>query len=92
MEYCKSVPTLMFTISHLSTHGGTNFPDPQLYKSVVGFLQYVCIERPDLSYSVNKVCQFMQTLKEVHWSAVKRIIRYLKGTITPGLFLRKSTS
>jgi len=33
--------------------------DPLLYHSIVRALQYVTITRPDLSYSVNKVCQFM---------------------------------
>jgi hypothetical protein len=34
-----------------------------------------------MSYSVNKVCQFMAHPLESHWTAVKRILRYLKGTL-----------
>ena len=58
-------------------------------KSIVGALQYVTITRPELAYSVNKVCQYMQTPSESHWKVVKRILRYLKGTLHHGLHLRK---
>ena len=58
-----------------------------MYRSVVGALQYATITRPDIAYSVNKVCQFMSHPLESHWVAVKRILRYLKGTINFGLHL-----
>ena len=66
-------------------------PNPQFYRSIVGALQYVTITRPELSYSVNKVCQFMHKPLEAHWQAVKRILRYLSGTLDYGLHLTKST-
>ncbi|XP_019068193.1 uncharacterized mitochondrial protein AtMg00810-like [Solanum lycopersicum] len=62
--------------------------DAHLYRSVVGALQYITITRPEISYAVNRVCQFMQSPTIAHWSAVKRILRYLKGLIHDGLFLR----
>ena len=40
--------------------------DAQLYKSIVRALQYVIVTRPELAYSVNKVCQFMQKLTNEH--------------------------
>jgi len=57
------------------------FSDPSLYKSVVSDLQYTTITRPELSYAVNKICQFMANTMDFHWTAVKRILRYLKGSI-----------
>ncbi|MCI16776.1 retrovirus-related pol polyprotein from transposon TNT 1-94 [Trifolium medium] len=42
-------------------------------------LQYGTITCPDISFSVNKVCQFMAQTTEAHWQTVKRILRYLKG-------------
>lgn len=90
MMDCKPVPTPMVSSSQLSAYDGTEFSDPQLDRSVVGALQYACITRPDLSFCVNKVCQFMHHSLESHWSAVKRILRYLKGTSTIGLTLSKS--
>nr|KAJ0191944.1 hypothetical protein LSAT_V11C800425760 [Lactuca sativa] len=61
---------------------GDPFSDPKLYRQVVGSLQYATITRPDIAYSVNRVCQFMHSPTNRHWQAVKRILRYLKGTIT----------
>ncbi|CAM8989726.1 unnamed protein product [Rhodiola kirilowii] len=69
---------------------GTPLADPTLYRSVVGALQYVTITRPEISYAVNRVCQFMHNPTESHWCAVKRILRYLKGTISSGLTLQKA--
>jgi len=63
------------------------FSDPTLYRSVVGALQYLTITRPEISYSVNKVCQFMANPLDSHWIAAKQISRYLKGTMLHGLHL-----
>ncbi|CAM8975689.1 unnamed protein product [Rhodiola kirilowii] len=70
---------------------GDPLHDPHLYCSVVGALQYVTITRPALSYAVNRVCQFMHAPTETHWPAIKRILRYLKGSINSGLVLRPCT-
>jgi histone deacetylase 1/2 len=48
------------------------------------------LTRPDISFAVNKVCQFLSQPTEVHWEAVKRILRYVKGTLQTGLQIRKS--
>ncbi|MCI21526.1 retrovirus-related pol polyprotein from transposon TNT 1-94 [Trifolium medium] len=64
-----------------------NMNDATLYRSVVGSLQYATISRPKISFAVNKVCQFMSAPLESHWVAVKRILRYLKGTSHLGLKL-----
>ncbi|CAM8947837.1 unnamed protein product [Rhodiola kirilowii] len=65
--------------------------DPTLYRSIVGALQYVTITRPEISYVVNRVCQFMHSPTETHWAAVKCILRYLKGTLSSGLTLHQAT-
>jgi histone deacetylase 1/2 len=75
----------MMSSCKLSKTGSDNVTDATLYRSVVGSLQYATITRPEISFAVNKVCQFMSAPLESHWSAVKRILRYLKGTITGGL-------
>jgi histone deacetylase 1/2 len=81
------VNTPMQSTCKLSKTGSPALSDPFMYRSVVGALQYATITRPELSYSVNKVCQFMSHPLEAHWTAVKRILRYLKGTIQHGLLL-----
>lgn len=62
--------------------------DPTEYRSIVGALQYVTLTRPDIAFAVNQVCQFLQQPTDEHLTAVKRILRFLKGTITYGLFLQ----
>ncbi|KAL5548372.1 hypothetical protein UlMin_003603 [Ulmus minor] len=69
----------------LSLYDSDPFPDEALYRSTVGALQYILFTRPDIAFSVNKVCQFMHKPTEVHWQAVKRILRYLAGTINHGI-------
>ena len=60
------------------------------YRCIVAGLQYLTITRPDISFAVNKVCQFLSQPTEVHWEAVKHILRYVKGTLDTGLRNRKS--
>nr|KYP63465.1 hypothetical protein KK1_018041 [Cajanus cajan] len=76
----------------LSKTGYEKFLDVSLYKRVVGALQYATITRPEISFSVNKVCQFMSNPLEQHWSIIKRIFRYLKGTVFLGLHLQPAPS
>jgi hypothetical protein len=74
----------------LSKTYGTSLSNPFLYRTIVGALQYATITRPDLAFSVNKASQFISTPIDVHWQAVKRILRYVKGTLHHGLLLRHS--
>ncbi|XP_035551019.1 uncharacterized mitochondrial protein AtMg00810-like [Juglans regia] len=69
-----------------------DFEDDTLYRSIVGGLQYLSVTRPNISYSVNKVFQFMHSPKAPHWSALKRILRYLKATINDGMFFASKSS
>ncbi|GKC02061.1 retrovirus-related pol polyprotein from transposon TNT 1-94 [Tanacetum coccineum] len=73
------VSSLMVTSSSLSVDDSTAFSNPVKYQQVVDSLQYVTLSRPDIAFAVNKVCQYMHALTENHWSAVKRILRYLHG-------------
>jgi histone deacetylase 1/2 len=66
--------------------------DATRYKSIVGALQYLTITRPDLAFAVNKVCQYLHSPTTEHWTAVKRILRYVRGTSNVGLKIMKSPS
>ncbi|KAL4577991.1 hypothetical protein LXL04_014106 [Taraxacum kok-saghyz] len=68
------------------------FSNPKLYRQVVGSLQYATITRPDIAYAVNRVCQYMHSPTIQHWQAVKRILRYLKGTIQHCLHFSPTTA
>jgi hypothetical protein len=66
--------------------------DSTRYRSIVGALQYITLTRPDIAFSVNKVCNFLHAPTTVHWISMKRILRYLQGTTSLGLRLSKSSS
>jgi histone deacetylase 1/2 len=91
MENCKPIGSPMMSSCKLSKIGSDTMTDPTLYRSTVGALQYATLTRPDIAFSVNKVCQFMSQPLESHWKAVKRILRYLKGTLHHGLLLNPAT-
>jgi histone deacetylase 1/2 len=78
----------------LSREGGDllSSDDATRYRSVVGALQYFTLTRPDLAFAVNKVCQYLHSPTTAHWTAVKRILRYVKGTSDVGLRIMKSSS
>ena len=94
MKNCKSIDTPLSTSEKLSIESGNKLgtEDSSRYRSMVGALQYLTLTRPDLSFAVNKVCQFLHAPTTVHWSAVKRILRYVRGTCDTGLKIRRSKS
>jgi hypothetical protein len=55
-------------------------------------LQYLTFTRPDIAYAVQQVCLHMHDPWESHLTAMKRILRYLRGTPDYGLLLRRSRS
>ncbi|KAK1661389.1 hypothetical protein QYE76_049548 [Lolium multiflorum] len=79
MLKCAPVTTPMASSERLcSSDGDALSPEEATqYRSIVGGLQYLTVTRPDLSFVVNKVCQFLHEPRTPHWSAVKRILRYL---------------
>ncbi|XP_043700193.1 uncharacterized mitochondrial protein AtMg00810-like [Telopea speciosissima] len=91
MEAAKPMPTPCST-TNLTKNNGDLFPDPTLYRSIVGALHYLTLTRPDIAYSVNKVCQFMHSPTTEHWAAVKCLLRYIKDTLDHGIHLRVSQS
>lgn len=80
MTNSKPISTPADTSTPLQKDGEPFF-DSKLYRQVVGSLQYATITRPDIAYAVNRVCQYMHSPKTQHWKAVKRILRYLNGTL-----------
>ncbi|RVW93124.1 Retrovirus-related Pol polyprotein from transposon RE1 [Vitis vinifera] len=92
METSKPAPTPGRLGRTLSQSDGVSLSDPSEYRRTVGALQYVTLTRPDIAFAVNKACQFMAKPSDVHWMAVKRILRYLKGTIHLGLHFQPAAS
>nr|GFB93272.1 ribonuclease H-like domain-containing protein [Tanacetum cinerariifolium] len=72
--------------------GGTSVVDPTVYWSLAGSLQYLTFTRPDIMYAMQQVCLYMHDLREPYFSARKRILRYVQGTLDYGLQLFSSTT
>lgn len=89
MLEASSIATLMAT-SYTKNPKDEENVDSTQYRSIVGSLQYLTLTRPDIPYSVNKVCQHMQEPKMKILSEVKRILRYILNTefIIALLFLK----
>lgn len=82
---CKFVATPMDAHTHL-TKAPDNYKAPEdfrlRYQSAVGSLTYAMLgTRPDLAFAVLVVSRYSSNPTEAHWSAVKRIFRYIKGTL-----------
>ncbi|XP_071714043.1 uncharacterized mitochondrial protein AtMg00810-like [Rutidosis leptorrhynchoides] len=91
MTGCHPSRTHVETSSKLSS-SGPPVADPTLYRSLAGALQYLTFTRPDIAYGVQQICLFMHDPREQHFSALKRIIRYIQGTLDHGLQLFSSST
>nr|GEX76253.1 ribonuclease H-like domain-containing protein [Tanacetum cinerariifolium]GEX76257.1 ribonuclease H-like domain-containing protein [Tanacetum cinerariifolium]GEX76562.1 ribonuclease H-like domain-containing protein [Tanacetum cinerariifolium] len=91
MLKCNSCRTPVDTEKKLGPEG-SSVTDPTLYRSLAGVLQYLTFTRPDLSYAVQQLCLYMHDPREPHLNALKRVLRYLRGTIDLGLQLFWSTT
>ncbi|GJU54162.1 ribonuclease H-like domain-containing protein [Tanacetum coccineum] len=70
---------------------GVLVQDPTMYRSLAGGLQYLNrFTRLDLCYAVQQICLYMHDPREPHLVALKRILRYVQGTLDLGLHLYAS--
>lgn len=74
----------------LSPTIGTPLLDPTPYRKLVGKLNFLTNSRPDLSFTVQHLCQFMQAPTDSHWQAAIHVLQYLLGTTDLGLLLNNS--
>ena len=88
MSDCNPMPTpLPVTIED---HPSDLFEEPSYYRSLAGKLQYLTITRPDIQYAVNRVCQRMHQPTVADFGLLKRVLRYIKGTLHLGLHINKN--
>ena len=92
MLNCKPATTPIDTKAKISALEGAPAPDAAFYRSIVGTLQYLTLTRPDLQYAVQQVCLHMHAPRDSHWALVRRILRYIRGTMSLGLTLTASAS
>ncbi|XP_070027197.1 uncharacterized mitochondrial protein AtMg00810-like isoform X2 [Nicotiana sylvestris] len=88
MEESKEINTPIATATKLDIDEPGSSVDQKLYRGMIGSLLYLSASRPDIVFSVGLCARFQANPKESHLTAVKRILRYLKGFLVD----RKSTS
>ena len=90
MENCKPIstpcPLTCLVVSYKT------IDDSHLYRRILGALQYLNFTRPDISYVVNQGCRSMHSPQPTDWVRLKHLLRYLKGTITHGLYFNHLSS
>lgn len=91
MVDCKPMSTPLEAKTKTSSNE-TLMKDPSYYRGLVGALQYLTFTRPDISFSVNYVSQFMYALTMTHLKMIRRILRYVKGIIEMGLHFSSHTT
>ena len=77
---------------HLCAPNGEPLDNPTHYRHIVGSLVYLGVTRPDISYSVHILSQFVSAPTQLHYSHLLRVLRYLRGTMSRRLFFPCSSS
>jgi hypothetical protein len=95
MENCNPAPTpiveRLCTVAEPPSQDEATAMAATPFREIVGGLLYLTnCSRPDLSFAVNQLCRHMSNPRAVHWSAAKRVLRYLKGTTNLGLEFRRT--
>ena len=81
MTNCKNLSTPMEKWLKLSAKFDSERVNESVYKQLVGSLVYLTTTKPNLSFVVSFISRFMSTPKVKHWTAAKKVLRYVKGTL-----------
>ena len=92
LQDSSSLDTLMEVNVKYRSEKGDLLSHPTMFLQLVGSLNYLAIIRPDISFVVQQVSQFMQTPHHLHLANVRRIIRYLRGSSSRRLFFSTGSS
>src|SRR4051812_14437882 len=92
MLNCKLTATPLETKAKLSAMDGYPASDAPIYRSIVGALQYLTLTRSKMQYVVQHVCLHMHAPRDVHWTALKRILWFIGGSMDLCLTLHASTA
>lgn len=76
----------MYNTNRFKTHDAPLLENPSEYRRIMGKLLYLTVTRPNISYTVQIISQYMSCPNEFHMSAVHRLLRFLKSTIGQGPF------
>ncbi|KAG7594152.1 Reverse transcriptase RNA-dependent DNA polymerase [Arabidopsis thaliana x Arabidopsis arenosa] len=91
MTDCAPMPTPLPLQLNKVAGQAQQFDNPTLFRSLAGKLQYLTLTRPDIQFAVNYVCQKMHSPTLADFNLLKRIIRYIKGTLDYGISFTPDT-
>nr|GFA22997.1 uncharacterized mitochondrial protein AtMg00810-like [Tanacetum cinerariifolium] len=91
-ESCDPVDTPMVEKSKLDEDKAGKAVDPSHYRGMIGTILYLAVSRPDLQFAICMCARYQARPIEKHVHAVKRIFRYLRGTVNQGLWYSKDSS
>jgi hypothetical protein len=89
MDQCNPVKNPVVPGNKLSKDEDGVRIDSTLYKQIVGSLMYLTATRPDITFVVSLISRYMEHPTEMHLQAAKRVLRYVKGTSSLGVFYKK---
>lgn len=89
---CKPVSTPMDPRISLSSTGGEPLSDHTQYRRIIGRLLYLTLSRPDITFAIHKLSQYVAQPRLPHLQAVHHLLRYLKGNPGQGLLFPASST
>ncbi|GJW51924.1 hypothetical protein Tco_0093275 [Tanacetum coccineum] len=92
MKSCDPMDTPMVEKSKLDEDTQGKAFDPTHYREMVGTFMYLTASRPDLTFVVCMCARYQAKPTEKHLHAVKRIFKYLRGTVNRGLWYPNDSS
>jgi hypothetical protein len=86
------ISTPMDSKVKLNTENGEPLKDISQFQRLIGKLIYLTITRPDISFSISQISQFMHSPRTQHLEAINLVLRYLKGTPGKGIWMKNNNS
>ena len=87
MKYFNPSKTLFLSGVKLEEAGSSPMVNNTLYRKLIGCLLYLTHTRHDIYYAVSVASRYMDQHHDIHWRAAKRILNFVQGTRTHGIFL-----
>lgn len=92
MHMSKEAKTPMSTTCKMCKDENGVKVDEKIFHAMIGSLLYLTASRPDICYNVGVYARYQASPRVSHMNALKRIIKYVKGTVNLGLYYTKDTN